>query len=344
MLDFRCSRPAVSISMSISFGRRDRHAQFLCMRGVEQHAFHQHSLRLLRALQGAGTNRRIRENQAGRPAGDTQSHRAGTGFLDRPRASFAAPAHGAPERSGRTVGVTSATPALISWHCGALAALFPLVRFGGTAHRGSTQRRESPQPPRGGLTANSKRRSAPRKPVPQTLRGAIAMNCDPAVRSAEAARATFLACEVHRSAIWNRSHTPRRALSAPAGAAAARGFSGSPKNLDRSSICKMVRPVKLESAGTGTGSSETGSGGVAPDRVTPCRGRAEHAGQRLDNFLIRLAKACEEPCLPHRAQWRGARESGRVGRLPRAARDDIRVPPLRTARPPAAPTRRQYRR
>ena len=38
----------------------DAHAQFLCMRGVEEHAFHQHSLRLLR---GAS---RCRNGRAGR--------------------------------------------------------------------------------------------------------------------------------------------------------------------------------------------------------------------------------------------------------------------------------------
>ena len=36
-------------------------------------------------------------------------------------------------------------------------------------------------------------------------------------------------------------------------------------------------------------SSEPG-GGVAPDRVTHVEVGPEHAGQRLDNFLIRLAK------------------------------------------------------
>jgi len=253
------------------------------MRGVEQHAFHQHSLRLLRALQGAGTNRRIRENQAGRPAG-RHAVAPGRHGVPRPAAREASrrPHTGAPERSGRTVGVTSGTPALISWHCGALAALFPLVRFGGT--------RPSRVHAAGGIAAAASRRPhcefkeaqrASKTRASNAGAGAIAMNCDrPSARGGgkgyNSSRVRFTG---QRSG--TASHTPRRALSAPAGAAAAPGFSGSPKNLDRSSICKMGAARKTgKRQEPAPGPSETGSGGVAPDRVTHVEVGPEHAGQR----------------------------------------------------------------
>ncbi len=82
-------------------------------------------------------------------------------------------------------------------------------------------------------------------------------------------------------------------------------------------------------------SSDPGGGGVAPDRVTHVEVGPEHAGQRLDNFLIRLAKG-----VPKSHVYRIVR-SGEVrvnrGRVAADYRvqpgDDIRVPPLRTARP-----------
>ena len=75
--------------------------------------------------------------------------------------------------------------------------------------------------------------------------------------------------------------------------------------------------------------------GVAADRVSHVRVEAEHAGQRLDNFLLRLAKG-----VPKSHVYRIVR-SGEV-RVNRSrvtadyrlqAGDDIRVPPLRIARP-----------
>lgn len=75
-------------------------------------------------------------------------------------------------------------------------------------------------------------------------------------------------------------------------------------------------------------------GGVAADRVSHIRVDPEYAGQRLDNFLLRLARG-----VPKSHVYRIVR-SGEV-RVNRArvaadyrlqAGDDIRVPPLRTAR------------
>ncbi len=224
----------------------DRHAQFLCMRGVEQHAFHQHSLRLLRgASRCRNEQARIRENQAGRSAG-RHAVAPGRHGVPRPAARVASrrPHAGAPERSGRTV-VTSGTPALISGIAARCAALFPLVRFGGTRpSRIHAVGGKAPQPPCGGFTANSKRRSVPRKPVPQTHpAGAIALNSRPAVRSERwRQRLQFLACEVHGQRSGVRLASPRRATSAPAGAAGAPGFSGSPEK---------PRPLKYMQDGCG---------------------------------------------------------------------------------------------
>lgn len=77
---------------------------------------------------------------------------------------------------------------------------------------------------------------------------------------------------------------------------------------------------------------------VAADRVTHVHVGPEHAGQRLDNFLIRLAKG-----VPKSHVYRIVR-SGEVrvnrGRVTADYRvqpgDDVRVPPLRTARPAGA--------
>jgi 23S rRNA pseudouridine955/2504/2580 synthase len=79
---------------------------------------------------------------------------------------------------------------------------------------------------------------------------------------------------------------------------------------------------------------------VAADRVTHVHVGPEYAGQRLDNFLIRLAKG-----VPKSHVYRIVR-SGEVrvnrGRVTADYRvqpgDDVRVPPLRTARP-AGPAR-----
>ena len=79
--------------------------------------------------------------------------------------------------------------------------------------------------------------------------------------------------------------------------------------------------------------------GVAADRVSHVRVSADHAGQRLDNFLIRLAKG-----VPKSHVYRIVR-SGEVrvnkGRVAADYRvqegDDIRVPPLRIAQPGDAP-------
>jgi 23S rRNA pseudouridine955/2504/2580 synthase len=76
---------------------------------------------------------------------------------------------------------------------------------------------------------------------------------------------------------------------------------------------------------------------VAADRVSHSVG-TEHAGQRLDNFLLRLAKG-----VPKSHVYRIVRSGevrvnrGRVGADYRVqAGDDIRVPPMRTARPTTA--------
>ena len=81
------------------------------------------------------------------------------------------------------------------------------------------------------------------------------------------------------------------------------------------------------------------SEGVAADRVSHVRVSADYAGQRLDNFLIRLAKG-----VPKSHVYRIVR-SGEVrvnkGRVAADYRvqegDDIRVPPLRVAQPGDAP-------
>ena len=81
------------------------------------------------------------------------------------------------------------------------------------------------------------------------------------------------------------------------------------------------------------------AGAVAADRASHVLVGPEHAGQRLDNFLLRLAKG-----VPKSHVYRIVR-SGEV-RVNRArvdadyrvqAGDDIRLPPLRTARPGDAP-------
>ena len=189
-----------------------------------------------------GGSARIRQD--GRP-GDTQSHQAGTRFLDRPRARLcSARTAGAPERSGRTVGVTSGTPASISWHCGALAALFPLVHFGGTRpsriHAAGGNRRNR-------LAAASLRiqRGAARleNPCLKRWRGRHCYELRPGRplggggKGYNSSRVRFTG---QRS--QTASHTPRRASSAPAGAAAAPGFSGSPEK---------PRPLKYMQDGCG---------------------------------------------------------------------------------------------
>jgi 23S rRNA pseudouridine955/2504/2580 synthase len=79
-------------------------------------------------------------------------------------------------------------------------------------------------------------------------------------------------------------------------------------------------------------------GAIASDRVSHVVVESEYAGQRLDNFLIRLAKG-----VPKSHVYRIVR-SGEVrvnrGRVAADYRlqegDDIRVPPMRTAQPDAA--------
>jgi 23S rRNA pseudouridine955/2504/2580 synthase len=80
---------------------------------------------------------------------------------------------------------------------------------------------------------------------------------------------------------------------------------------------------------------DEGHGAVAADRASHLKVDAEYAGQRLDNFLLRIARG-----VPKSHVYRIVR-SGEV-RVNRArvtadyrvqAGDDIRVPPLRTAKP-----------
>jgi hypothetical protein len=191
-------------------------------------------------------NRRIRENQAGRSAG-RHAVAPGRHAVPRPAAREAPqrPHTGAPERSGRTVGVTSGTPASISWHCGALAALFPLVHFGGTRpsriHAAGGNRRNR-------LAAASLRiqRGAARleNPCPNRWRGRHCYELRPGRplggggKGYNSSRVRFTG---QRS--QTASHTPRRASSAPAGAAAAPGFSGSPEK---------PRPLKYMQDGCGS--------------------------------------------------------------------------------------------
>ena len=87
------------------------------------------------------------------------------------------------------------------------------------------------------------------------------------------------------------------------------------------------------------------AGAVAADRVSHLHVGPEYAGQRLDNFLLRLAKG-----VPKSHVYRIVR-SGEV-RVNKArvdadyrvqAGDDIRVPPLRTARPGTRRGRRSPR-
>jgi 23S rRNA pseudouridine955/2504/2580 synthase len=93
---------------------------------------------------------------------------------------------------------------------------------------------------------------------------------------------------------------------------------------------------RQEAAASRSGADSTGS--IAGDRVSHLRVQPESAGQRLDNFLIRLAKG-----VPKSHVYRIVR-SGQVrvnrGRVAADYRlqegDDIRVPPLRTAQPDAA--------
>jgi len=115
-----------------------------------------------------------------------------------------------------------------------------------------------------------------------------------------------------------------------------------PKNLDGSSICKMGAVRKtgiaaLEHGAGGSGRSST----VAADRVALLTVGPESEGQRLDNFLLRIAKG-----VPKSHVYRVVRSGevrvnkGRVAvdyRL--VAGDEVRVPPMRVAeaRPPAAP-------
>jgi 23S rRNA pseudouridine955/2504/2580 synthase len=114
-----------------------------------------------------------------------------------------------------------------------------------------------------------------------------------------------------------------------------------PKNLDVPSICKMDAPRKTgKRLPAGQLPAPDPVARVAADRVSHLRVGTEHAGQRLDNFLLRLAKG-----VPKSHVYRIVR-SGEV-RVNRSratadyriqAGDDIRVPPLRTARPDEAPT------
>ena len=98
----------------------------------------------------------------------------------------------------------------------------------------------------------------------------------------------------------------------------------------------------MSSAGKATKKQEVGDHGpgkaaIAPDRVTHMTVDAEYAGQRLDNFLMRLARG-----VPKSHVYRIVR-SGEV-RINRArasadqrvqAGDELRIPPMRTSvRPP----------
>ena len=98
----------------------------------------------------------------------------------------------------------------------------------------------------------------------------------------------------------------------------------------------------MSSAGKATKKQEVGDHGpgkaaIAPDRVTHMTVDAEYAGQRLDNFLMRLARG-----VPKSHVYRIVR-SGEV-RVNRArasadqrvqAGDELRIPPMRTSvRPP----------
>ena len=80
---------------------------------------------------------------------------------------------------------------------------------------------------------------------------------------------------------------------------------------------------------------------LAPDRVSYLTVGPESAGQRLDNFLLRLAKG-----VPHSHVYRIVRSGevrvnqGRAAVSQRLAEGDrIRVPPLRVAQPAAPPPR-----
>jgi len=108
------------------------------------------------------------------------------------------------------------------------------------------------------------------------------------------------------------------------------------KNLDASSICKMdaARKTGKRPASAGVPSKVVGDG-VAADRVSHVKVGAEYVGQRLDNFLLRIARG-----VPKSHVYRIVR-SGEV-RVNRArvavdyrlqSGDDIRVPPLRIAQP-----------
>src|SRR5512141_2479583 len=101
-----------------------------------------------------------------------------------------------------------------------------------------------------------------------------------------------------------------------------------PKNLDRSSICKMgaIRKTGKE-APPGSTDGAARPDAVAADRVSYLTVGAESEGPRLDNFLLRIAKGVPKTHL-YRVVRRG---DVRV--------NEGRVPPIRLAekRPPAAP-------
>jgi 23S rRNA pseudouridine955/2504/2580 synthase len=114
-----------------------------------------------------------------------------------------------------------------------------------------------------------------------------------------------------------------------------------PKNLDRSSICKMgaIRKTGKEAPSAGLARPGAASA-VGADRVAYLTIGPESDGQRLDNFLLRVAKG-----VPKSHVYRVVRSGevrvnkGRVGvdyRL--ALGDEVRVPPMRLAeaRPAAA--------
>jgi hypothetical protein len=189
-----------------------------------------------------GGSARIRQD--GRP-GDTKSHQASTGFLDQPRAWLRsartrALRSGAAEQSvslqeplRRSLGIAARWP-----RC------FHSFVSAGPAHRGSTQP--------AGIAATASRRPhcefkeaqhASKTRASTAGAGAIAMNCDPAVRLADGGKG-YNSSRVRFTGQRSQtaSHTPRRASSAPAGAAAAPGFSGSPEK---------PRPLKYMQDGCG---------------------------------------------------------------------------------------------
>jgi hypothetical protein len=58
----------------------------------------------------------------------------------------------------------------------------------------------------------------------------------------------------------------------------------------------------------------------------------EEAGQRIDNFLLRICRCSQESYLPCPAFGRGARQQGRIDQTYRLAEGDVvRVPPIRVA-------------